>query len=52
MGGTSLRFPIEGQKEKAKTPGFPIKDFGNDGGGGFPPKFQAWRLEEVGKENT
>jgi len=23
-------------KEKAKTPGFPIKDFGNDGGGWIP----------------
>ncbi len=28
---------------RAKASGFPIKDFGNDCGGGFPPKFQAWR---------
>jgi len=28
------------QKKKQKL-GFPIEDFGNDGGGEFPPKFQA-----------
>jgi len=27
------------QKKKQKL-GFPIKDFGNDVGGGFPPKFR------------
>jgi len=32
---------FKNQKKKQKL-GFPIKDFGNDvGGGGCPPKFQA-----------
>jgi len=36
----ALSFPIEGQKGKKQKPGFPTKDFGNDGKyykGALPP---------------
>ena len=33
---------FKNQKKKQKR-GFPIKDFGNDGGGEFPPAFREWR---------
>ena len=36
------RGPQSLKPKKKQKRGFPIKDFGNDvGGGGFPPKFQA-----------
>ena len=51
-GGRHPWMPLSGVHKYLKTSGFPIKDFGNDEGGGCPPKFQAWQEKWNPPEDT